>query len=74
MLIPDSDTRTLMIYAGQAHALALNGKIALGHDYLCDGLHQAMEVAKAQAPWGQALVRQWEEEIWTYCEMYGVPL
>lgn len=74
MPIPNSDARTLMIRAGEAHALALEGKVALGHDYLCDGLHRAIDVAEARAPWGRSLVSQWEEEIRVYCEMYGVPL
>lgn len=74
MPIPESDARTLMIRAGEAHALALEGKFALGHDYLCHGLRHAREVAETQAPWGRSLVSQWEEEIRIYCEMYGVPL
>jgi hypothetical protein len=56
-----------------AAALAAQGKPAEGCELLAAGLHRAEAARDEGQPWGEELVRRYQEALQQYAQQHGLP-
>ena len=68
LLIPQDEIDFLVVTAGDALALAQDGRLARGYTLLHEGRQRVKEARRKDEPWADELASAWERVVDHYVE------